>query len=120
MDDSGAVDGGECGGDADGEVFEAGAAHGAAGGDELLKVRAVDELGDDEQGLALELGVQYRGGAKAPHLAGRFDLPPEPFAEGLIIGQLRTDHLDRRAFTARGLGEVDDAHPPRPSRPTIR
>jgi hypothetical protein len=54
-----AVEGGFAVGDlVEDEVFEAGAAHGAAGGDELLKVGAVDELGDDEQGLALELGVE--------------------------------------------------------------
>jgi hypothetical protein len=111
VDHSGAVDRGQRGGDADGQVLQAGAAHRPAVPDEFIEVRAVDELRDDEERLALELRVEHRSGAEAPDPAGRLDLAAEAVAERLVVGQVRIDHLDRGMLAGLGLGKIDGAHP---------
>src|SRR5690606_41860386 len=64
VDDPGAVDGGECGGDADREALQVRPGQRAPALDGLLQARPVDVLGDDVGRVLVELGVQDRSGAE--------------------------------------------------------
>ncbi|GAA1104899.1 hypothetical protein GCM10009605_45210 [Nocardiopsis composta] len=110
MDDAGAVDRGERCGDPHGQAVQGAAGHRSVGLDGLGQVGAGDVLGDDEERLALQAGVEHAGGGEPGDAAGGGDLPGETAPEVLVVGEVGVDQFHRDLLARGVLREVDRAH----------
>src|SRR5690606_21803273 len=102
VDDAGAVDRGERRGDPHGQAVQGAAGHRPVGLDGLGQVGAGDVLGDDEERLALQAGVEHAGGGEPGDAAGGGDLPGETAPEVLVVGEVGVDQF-HRDLLARGV-----------------
>ncbi len=111
MDHLGGVDAGERGGHPDGEAFQVGGGQGSVPLHHQVEPDAVDVLGDQVRGGAVEVRVEHLRGAEPGDATGGAHLAPEAVEEGDVAGQLGADDLDGDARAGRALGQVDGAHP---------
>ena len=108
--DPGTVDGGERRRHPHRQALQRSAVHRFAVADRLVQVRSGHVLRDDEEGFALQPGVDDPGGGEPGDPAGGGDLAGEAEPEGLVVGQIRVDQLDGHGAVGGVLGEVDGAH----------
>ncbi len=108
--DARGVDGLQCLGHSGHQPQHRGDGQGSAPGDGLRQGGAGHVQRGRPGGRAVGVGVDQLGGVGAADAPGRLHLPAEPPPEGRVVGQLRSDHLDRHRPAALRVGQVDPAH----------
>ena len=91
-----------------------------AGGDDVLQQPAADELHHDERDgadravgrrLGVLAGVVDAHDRGVRHARGRLGLEAEPGAEGVVVGELAVEHLDRDvAAEGQVIAAIDAGH----------
>ena len=110
MDDTGVVDGAEGVEQGMAEVDELVLGEGTVLPDIVGQGLTVDEFGDDERLRGVEFGVEHLGDAGVADPPQRAHLPGQPFARGLVAGDVRVEDFDGHRIVAAVDTEVDDAH----------
>ncbi len=84
----------------------------AVGGYPSLQVAALDQPHRDDQLAVLLAGVVDGDDVGVVEAGGEAGLAQEALAEGLVVGEVAGDHLQRHRSVERQVGgPVDDAHP---------
>ena len=112
MDDARGVGGVERSGDLAQQPDRFGRRQRPVGGDPALEVAALDQAHGDDQLAVLLAGVVDGDDVGVVETGGEARLAQEPFAEGLVVGEVAGDHLEcHRAVERQVRRPVDDAHP---------
>jgi len=117
VDDADAVDGVQRVGEPVGEGAQLVGGERAVGGHVVLQGGPVDELGDDERLVVLDLGVEDPGHPLPAHPVQEIDLAREPRPRGRIVGDLGVQELQRRRPVLAVTDLVDRAHAAGPDAP---